>query len=83
VLPEQFAFVRVINLGRNFGQHVALSCGYRHVRGTFVGMPCIDIQEHPKQIPKLLSHIEATDCDIVFGIRDHRAGPRTDQLELK
>src|SRR5262245_21716005 len=36
-LPKSFPFVRVINLSRNFGQHIALSCGYRHARGQFVG----------------------------------------------
>src|SRR2546421_10645080 len=29
-LPSRFPFVRVINLSRNFGQHVALSCGCHH-----------------------------------------------------
>ena len=79
-LPPRFAFVRVINLSRNFGQHVALSCGYRYARGEFVGMLCVDMQEHPDQIPKLLDHIKTTDCDIVFGLRERRAGSRTDSV---
>ena len=73
-LPEAFPFVRVINLSRNFGQHIALSCGYRHAAGRNVGMLNVDMQEHPDQIPLLLRHIEASDCDIVFGLRARRAG---------
>jgi dolichol-phosphate mannosyltransferase len=82
-LPTRFPFVRVVNLSRNFGQHIALSCGYRHARGQFVGMLNVDMQEHPDQIPLLLSHIESTDCDIVFGVRNRRAGSRADGLTSK
>jgi glycosyltransferase involved in cell wall biosynthesis len=77
-LPARFPFVRVVNLSRNFGQHIALSCGYRHARGDFVGMLNVDMQEHPDQIPVLLRHIESTDCDIVFGVRRARAGSVAD-----
>jgi dolichol-phosphate mannosyltransferase len=73
-LPVRFPFVRVLNLSRNFGQHVALSCGYHHARGQYVGMLNVDMQEHPDQIPLLLNHIENKDCDIVFGVRQRRAG---------
>src|SRR5262245_34197754 len=43
-VAREHPFVRVINLSRNFGQHVALSCGYRHARGTLVGMLNVDCQ---------------------------------------
>jgi glycosyltransferase involved in cell wall biosynthesis len=77
-LPPRFPFVRVINFSRNFGQHIALSCGYRYARGQFVGMLNVDMQEHPDQIPVLLREIEGTDCDIVFGLRRDRASSITD-----
>ena len=79
-LPAQFPFVRVINLSRNFGQHVALSCGYRYARGQFVGMLNVDAQEPPDQIPALLRYIETSNCDIVFGMRRRRAGPALDRI---
>lgn len=79
-LPARFPFARVINLSRNFGQHIALSCGYRHARGRFVGMLNVDMQEHPDQIPALLDKIEQSDCDIVFGLRPQREGPKSDHL---
>lgn len=82
-LPARFPFVRVINLSRNFGQHIALSCGYRHAAGQYVGMLNVDMQEHPDQIPLLLRHIESSDCDIVFGTRTHRAGSTVDNLSSR
>src|SRR5437868_7381957 len=82
-LPESFPFVRVINFSRNFGQHTALSCGYRYARGEFVGMLNVDMQEPPDQIPLLLRQIESSDCDIVFGQRRWRAGSSADSLTSK
>ena len=79
-LPARFPFVRIIELSRNFGQHIALSCGYRHATGRFVGMLNVDMQEPPDQIPLLLRHIESTGCDIVFGLRSRRAGRLTERL---
>jgi dolichol-phosphate mannosyltransferase len=79
-LPARFPFVRVINFSRNFGQHIALSCGYRNAQGRFVGMLNVDMQEHPDQIPVVLREIEETDCDIVFGLRRERAGSTADNI---
>jgi glycosyltransferase involved in cell wall biosynthesis len=79
-IPARYSFVRVINFSRNFGQHVALSCGYQHARGQFVGMLNVDAQEPPDQIPRLLRHIETTDCDIVFGVRRRRSGSAADSV---
>ena len=82
-LPARLPFVRVINFSRNFGQHIALSAGYQHARGQFVGMLNVDMQEHPDQIPLLLKKVENTDCDIVFGVRQRRAGPSTNDFTSK
>jgi dolichol-phosphate mannosyltransferase len=82
-LSSRFPFVRVINLSRNFGQHVALSCGYQHATGEYVGMLNVDMQEHPNQIPVLLHYIENNDCDIVFGLRTERRGSWVDHLSSR
>nr|WP_255653213.1 glycosyltransferase family 2 protein [Myxococcus sp. XM-1-1-1] len=66
VVPR-FPFVRVIELSRNFGQHVALSCGYQHARGRFVGMLNVDQEDPPDQIPLLLDTLEKGEADIVHG----------------
>ena len=79
-LPARFRFARIINLSRNFGQHVALACGYRHARGRYVGSLNVDMQEHPNQIPRLLRELESGNSDIVFGLRSARAGSVWDSL---
>ncbi len=68
-------FVKTITLSRNFGQHVALSAGYAHASGRFVGMLNADQQDPPDQIPLLLPGIERGECDIVYGLRGQSAEP--------
>ena len=68
LIPD-YPFVQVIDLSRNFGQHRALSCGYAHARGEFVGMLNVDQQDPPDQIPVLLARIEQDECDLVLGVR--------------
>ena len=69
---DRFAFVRAISLSRNFGQHVALSCGYVHARGDYVGSINVDMQDPPSELPRLLDRIELGDVDIVIGLRRER-----------
>jgi glycosyltransferase involved in cell wall biosynthesis len=71
-LAEQKKFVKVIDLSRNFGQHIALSCGYQNAKGKYVGMLNVDMQEPPSEIPKLLDFIKEKKFDIVYGLYDVR-----------
>lgn len=82
-VAQRFNFVRVIDLSRNFGQHIALSCGYRFARGTYVGMFNVDMQDPPDQIPVLLDAMKRADADIVIGIRDARIGGLAEKLTSK
>jgi glycosyltransferase involved in cell wall biosynthesis len=72
---EQHRFARVLNLSRNFGQHVALSCGYDHARGDYVGMLNVDMEDPPDQIPLLLEALKGGQYDIALGIREERESP--------
>lgn len=72
-VAERFSFVKVIELSRNFGQHVAISCGYRYSTGEFVGMMNGDQQDPPDQIPLLLEALKSGNCDIAIGLRTRRA----------
>jgi glycosyltransferase involved in cell wall biosynthesis len=69
---NKFSFVKVIDLSRNFGQHVALSCGYKNAIGSFVGMLNVDQQEPPSQLPILLDYLINNNFDIVYGTYDER-----------
>lgn len=71
-LSKQKKFVKVIDLSRNFGQHIALSCGYQNAKGQYVGMLNVDMQEPPSEILKLLDFIKEKKFDIVYGLSDER-----------
>src|SRR5229473_3241794 len=46
-LIKKFPFLKVIELSRNFSQHIALSCGYKHASGNYVGMLNVDMEDPP------------------------------------
>jgi undecaprenyl-phosphate 4-deoxy-4-formamido-L-arabinose transferase len=56
-----------IQLMRNYGQHNALMCGFRHARGRFIVTMDDDMQNPPEEIPKLLGAIQERDLDLVYG----------------
>jgi len=69
---EQPGRIVVIRLMRNFGQHNALMCGFRHTQGRYVVTLDDDLQHPPEELPKLLAAIEAGDFDLVYGNADRR-----------
>lgn len=74
-LSEIHPFVKVIDLSRNFQQHVAITCGYHHAQGQYVGMLNIDMQDPPSQIPLLLDVLTTEDVDIAIGVRAKQLRP--------
>ena len=60
------AWVRGIDLMRNYGQHNALLCGVRAARHAIVVTIDDDLQHPPEQIPVLLAAL-ARDNDVVYG----------------
>jgi undecaprenyl-phosphate 4-deoxy-4-formamido-L-arabinose transferase len=56
-----------VQLMRNYGQHNALMCGFRHTRGEYVVTMDDDLQNPPEEIPKLIEAITANDLDLVYG----------------
>jgi dolichol-phosphate mannosyltransferase len=65
--------VRVITLSRNFGHQTALTAGLDHAKGDAVVMLDADLQDPPELIPTMLEHWRAG-CDVVYAVRDARAG---------
>jgi glycosyltransferase involved in cell wall biosynthesis len=56
-----------IQLMRNFGQHNALMCGLRHVRGRVIITIDDDLQTPPEEIPKLVERMNGGNYDLVYG----------------
>jgi len=72
---DEFPFVKGISLSRNFGHHPAISCGYHHASGEFVGMLNVDLEDPPSEILKLLPLLESGEFDIAYGLYEERHVP--------
>lgn len=66
--------VTVIHLRRNFGQTAAMSAGFYHAKGSIIITMDGDLQNDPKDIPKLLEKMKEG-YDIVSGWRKDRKDP--------
>src|SRR4051812_39118681 len=51
---DEFSFVRIVALSRNFGQHTAISAGYKLAKGEIVGLLNVDQEDPPDQLLVLL-----------------------------
>lgn len=80
---NRYPFTKSIIFSRNFGQHIALTAGYKHASGRFVGMLNVDQQDPISELPKFLEYIEKNNFDIVYGLRDERKSSFTDELTSK
>ena len=66
------ATMRIFRLSRNFGQHNALMCGFKHSRGAYVVTLDDDLQNPPEEIPRLYAKIVEGRYDVVFGYFEER-----------
>ncbi|MEP3482718.1 MAG: glycosyltransferase family 2 protein [Fuerstiella sp.] len=60
--------ITAVQLNRNFGQHNALMCGFRHSRGAIIVTIDDDLQNPASEIPVLLDAIDSSDADLVYGV---------------
>lgn len=61
-----------LRLTRNFGQHNALMCGFRHARARVIVTLDDDLQHPPEEIPKLIATLEDEGLDVVYGIYEEK-----------
>src|SRR3989338_5375785 len=62
----------IINLNRNYGQSIALDAGFKAAQGDIIISIDGDLQNDPKDIPKLLEKLEKDNLDVVAGWRKKR-----------
>ncbi|MBN9244841.1 MAG: glycosyltransferase family 2 protein [Mesorhizobium sp.] len=79
-MTARYPFVRVIDLSRNFGQHIAIACGLSDAHGDVVLRMNIDMQDHPDQIPLLLDAMHTEHLDLVVGQYAVRESPWANRL---
>ena len=73
-LCEKRRGVRVIDLGANFGQHMAIMAGFDYARGEKIVTLDADLQNPPEEIPKLLKEMDEGH-DVVGTYRVGRRDP--------
>jgi len=78
-LPE--LKIRLIALDKRWGLTAALDAGFRVSRGSVVATMDTDLQNDPRDLPELLSHIE--EADVVAGVRVSRKDPFVKKLSSK
>jgi dolichol-phosphate mannosyltransferase len=65
--------VKVIRFSRNFGHQIAITAGIDASRGDAIVVIDADLQDPPEVIPELLKQW-GEGYDVVYGIRERRAG---------
>jgi dolichol-phosphate mannosyltransferase len=63
--------VRGIRFARNFGSHVAMTCGLDHVRGDCAVVMAADLQDPPETLPALLEQWRSG-AQLVWAVRSRR-----------
>ncbi len=66
--------VRVVDLSRNFGHHLALSAGLGVARGERVFMIDSDLEEDPEWIEQFWKEMDRTGADVIYGVQTARTG---------
>lgn len=66
--------VRVISFRRNFGKTAALAAAFKRVRGKVVVTMDADLQDDPREMPKLLSKLDEG-WDLATAWRERRQDP--------
>lgn len=64
--------IKLIRLGRNFGQHNAIICGFEYAEGDFIITMDEDLQHNPNDIQKLIDEQKINDYDVVYGKYEER-----------
>lgn len=74
--------VRVIQFSHNCGQSAALLAGMRAAKGELLVLMDGDLQNDPRDIPRLLAEIEKG-ADLVCGYRAHRQDSEVKKISSK
>jgi putative glycosyltransferase len=73
-IQRRDAHIRVVDLSRNFGHHVALMVGLEHARGDLVFLIDSDLEESPEWLEAFAKTLSSSGADVVYGVQDARKG---------
>lgn len=69
---DSYLELRVLRLSRNFGQTAAIQAGFDVAEGKYLVTLDTDLQNDPKDIPKLIKKLKEENLDLVVGWRKDR-----------
>ncbi len=70
-LAKKHSYIKVVNLGKNAGQHNAIMAGLKYATGDFIIAMDDDMQTHPSQIIRLKEKMDEG-YDIVYGYYEEK-----------
>ncbi|MGF1464784.1 MAG: glycosyltransferase [Sandaracinaceae bacterium] len=73
--PGRTPRVGVVHFRRNFGKSAALDAGFRRARGDVVVTMDADLQDDPREVPRLVDALRDLDLDLVSGWKRKRRDP--------
>ncbi|MBI4774581.1 MAG: glycosyltransferase family 2 protein [Deltaproteobacteria bacterium] len=71
-LKDAFHEIQVVRLDKNYGQHNATLCGYRHAKGRYVLAMDDDLQHPPEAIPRMLAKMREGYLVVMGAYRERR-----------
>jgi putative glycosyltransferase len=73
-LFEHDPCLRIVDLSRNFGHHLAMMTGLAHARGDLVFLLDSDLEEDPAFLDDFHREMLSSGADVVFGVQARRKG---------
>lgn len=74
LLHEKDKRVKVVDLSRNFGHHIAIMTGLSETKGAYIFLIDCDLEEEPELFSKFNEKMQQVDADVVFGVQEKRKG---------
>ena len=71
---EKDGRVRVVDLSRNFGHHLAMYVACEEARGERVFLIDSDLEESPEWLVDFSREMDSTGADVVYGVQEKRKG---------
>lgn len=79
-LTKKYRWLRVVDLSRNFGHHMAMMTGLKYATGELVFLIDSDLEEEPEWLKIFYSHMLKTQADVIFGVQEKRKGSAFEQF---
>ena len=71
---RESAYVRFVQLSRNFGEHSAVLAGLARTNGKYIAVLDDDGQNPPEELPRMLDELKRRELDVIYGrycVRQH------------